>query len=81
MSNAFGDKILLIRKAEGLSRAEFAELTGISPNTIQNFEIKGRDITSANLARIVNHARFIKYTMWLMTGEVIIEAGQIAPAE
>lgn len=81
MSTLFGNRVRTIRKAEGLTQTEFSELTGIAFNTIKNYEVKGREVTSKNLHIITNHPRFKKYTLWLMTGEVIIEAGQIAPAE
>ncbi len=80
MSTIFGEKIRLIRKEEGLTQPEFAEITGISLNTIKNFEVKGREITSQNLLIITNHPRFQKYALWLMTDQVAPEAGQISPA-
>jgi transcriptional regulator with XRE-family HTH domain len=79
LSTIFSEKIRLIRKEEGLTQPEFAELTGISLNTIKNFEVKGREITSSNLHLITNHPRFKKYALWLMTGETAPAAGQISP--
>lgn len=79
MSTIFGERIRSIRKCEKLTQAEFSELTGISVNTIKNFEVKGREITAPNLHLITNHPRLEKYTMWLMTGKTYPEAGQISP--
>uniref|UniRef100_UPI003561A09F helix-turn-helix transcriptional regulator n=1 Tax=Pontibacterium sp. TaxID=2036026 RepID=UPI003561A09F len=81
MSTIFGEKVRCIRIREGLTQPEFSELTGISLNTIKNFEVKGREITSQNLHLITNHSRLQKYALWLMTGQVAPSAGQVSPAD
>ncbi|EBH8950778.1 helix-turn-helix transcriptional regulator [Salmonella enterica] len=83
MSIHIGKKIREIRDSEGLSRAEFAELTGIPAPTQKNYETERRDSVGSDiLMKITNHPRFKKYTMWLMSedGETCPEAGQISPA-
>jgi transcriptional regulator with XRE-family HTH domain len=79
MSTLFSEKVRFIRLAEKISQPEFAELTGISINTIKGYESKGKEINSANLHTILNHSRFKKYTLWLMTGETAPATGQISP--
>lgn len=77
---SIGEKILLMRKAEGLSRREMSEVTGVSANNIRNYESLGRQIPGDYLAMILENPRFKKYTLWLMTGNTAPQAGQIAPA-
>ncbi|BBA64137.1 helix-turn-helix transcriptional regulator [Klebsiella pneumoniae] len=77
---SIGEKIHLMRKAEGLSRREMSEITGISANNLKNYESIGRQIPGDYLAVILENPRFEKYTLWLMTGNTAPEAGQIAPA-
>ena len=38
----FGDKIKNARTAKGMSQTELAKVTGISPRTIQNYEMNAR---------------------------------------
>lgn len=38
------------------------------------------DASSGELLKITQHPQITKYTMWLMTGQTIPEAGQISPA-
>ncbi|EKZ3213529.1 helix-turn-helix domain-containing protein [Salmonella enterica] len=83
MSTHIGKKIREIRDSEGLSRAEFAELTGIPAPTQKNYETERRDSVGSDiLMKITNHPRFKKYTMWLMSedDEAYSEAEQISPA-
>lgn len=77
---SIGEKIFLMRKSEGLSRREMAELTGVSANNLRNYESIGRQIPGDYLAMILENPRFEKYTLWLMTGNTAPEAGQIEPA-
>ncbi|TNK99783.1 transcriptional regulator, partial [Kosakonia cowanii] len=82
MSTHIGEKIRDIRDAEGLSRTEFAELTGIPAPTQKNYEMGRRGVGSDILMKITNHPRFKKYTLWLMSedGETCPEAGQVSPS-
>ena len=77
---SIGEKIHLMRKAEGLSRREMSEITGISANNLKNYESIGSQIPGDYLAVILENPRFAKYTLWLMTGNTAPEAGQIEPA-
>ncbi|MBX9476167.1 helix-turn-helix transcriptional regulator [Yersinia enterocolitica] len=80
MSSCIGQKIREIRDAEGLSRIQFFELTGIPAGTQKHYEMGRREnIGSDILLKITQHSRFSKYTLWLMTGNTAPESGQIAP--
>ncbi|HAS8351690.1 TPA: XRE family transcriptional regulator [Vibrio vulnificus] len=74
-----GDKILIIRKSEGLSRRELSEMTGISANNLKNYELLGRQIPAETLTILLGHPRFEKYTLWLMTGKTNEAMGQVSP--
>lgn len=79
MSIIFSEKVKLIRISEGLSQKDFSELTGISINTIKGYEHREKEISSPNLHLVTSNPRLEKYTLWLMTGKVCPEAGQISP--
>ncbi|HGJ5856519.1 helix-turn-helix domain-containing protein [Arsenophonus nasoniae] len=80
-SSSIGKKIRDIREAEGLTRKEFFELTGIPIKTQTYYETNRREGVGSNiLFKITKHPRFKKYTMWLMTDEIESSTGQIAPA-
>lgn len=70
---------MLMRKAEGLSRREMSEITGISANNLKNYESIGRQIPGDYLALILENPRFEKYTLWLMTDKTAPSAGQVSP--
>ncbi|HAJ5725095.1 TPA: helix-turn-helix transcriptional regulator [Escherichia coli] len=80
-SSGIGEKIRAIRDAEGLSRTQFFELTGIPAGTQKHYEMGRREgVGSEILLKITQHPRFAKYTLWLMTDKTAPQAGQIAPA-
>lgn len=78
MSTNYGKKLRLIRIEEGLTQMQLRDLTGISLGSIKGYET-GREVGLSIIERIINHPRFQKYTLWLMTDETAIRAGQIAP--
>ena len=81
LSSSIGEKIRAIRDAEGLSRTEFFELTGIPASTQKQYETGRREgVGSDILLKITQHTRFAKYALWLMTDKTAPQAGQIAPA-
>lgn len=77
--SSIGEKIRLMREAEGLSRREMGEVTGISPNNLKNYEILGRQIPADTLILILNTPMFRKYSDWLMFNKTDAAAGQVAP--
>lgn len=76
-----GKKLREIREAEGLTREELAEITGIPVPTMKRYET-GRiaNIGSDTLTKYTQHPRFSKYSLWLMTDQIAPESGQISPA-
>jgi len=81
MSMRLGQKIRDVRESEGLTRFQFAELTGIAESTQKAYETGRRDgVGSEILLKVTEHPRFEKYTLWLMTGKTSEAAGQISPA-
>lgn len=80
MSMSLGKKIRDMREAEGLSRTQFAELTGVAEGAQKFYETDRRAVGSEMLLKITQHPRFEKYTMWLMTDKTLEAAGQISPA-
>lgn len=48
----FGARIRKIREEAGLTREQFAELTGIPVNTLAGYEVRGKDPTGSNLEKI-----------------------------
>ncbi|HEJ9057254.1 TPA: helix-turn-helix transcriptional regulator [Serratia fonticola] len=81
MSTNIGSKIREIREAEGLSREDFSALTGVPAGNLKRYETdRIKSIGSDFLLKITQHDKFKKYTMWLMTGDIAPEIGQISPA-
>lgn len=75
------EKLLSIRQAEGLTRKQLSEITGVPVPTMKRYET-GRiaKIGSDTLIKYTQHPRFQKYTLWLMSDITAPDAGQIAPA-
>lgn len=80
MSTSLGEKIRILREAEGLTREEFEEMTGVPAGNTKRYETgRTKSIGSDFLIKITQHVRFQKYTLWLMSDLTAPEAGQIAP--
>lgn len=78
-SSSMGEKFRLIRKAEGMTRQEFADCVGLPYGTITNYEVRGKQVTEGALFKVTKHPRFKKYAYWLLTDETMPQAGQISP--
>ncbi|EDM2050495.1 XRE family transcriptional regulator [Salmonella enterica subsp. enterica serovar Muenchen] len=78
--SSMGEKFRLIRKAEKMTRQDFADAVGLPYGTITNYETKGFQVTEGALMKICKHPRFKKYTYWLSTDETMPEVGQVSPA-
>lgn len=76
----FRNKLKQIRKAESLTQADFSNLAGIALSTVKNYERGGQDVGLSVIDKVINHPRFKKYTLWLMTGDLSAASEQIAPA-
>lgn len=57
-----------LREQLSLSRPKFADLLGIPPTTLKNYELGYREIGGGLLLLIANHPGLTQYTGWLMTG-------------
>ncbi|MEX5925751.1 helix-turn-helix domain-containing protein [Providencia hangzhouensis] len=81
MSISIGKKIRMIRESEYFTREQFSDLTGI-PVSSQKFYETGRieNVGSETLLKITLHPKLAKYTLWLMTGKIAPESGQIEPS-
>ncbi|EPK4610787.1 TPA: helix-turn-helix transcriptional regulator [Citrobacter freundii] len=79
MSRTHAQKLRQIRKAEGLTQSNFAEMVGIALSTVKNYESGQRDVGLAIIDTVLKHSRFEKYALWLMTDKTALAAGQIAP--
>lgn len=81
MSSDLGEKLRLVREAEGLTRDEFEQITGVPAGNTKRYETgRIKSIGSEFLIKITQHPRFTKYTLWLMTDQIAPESGQISPA-
>ncbi|WP_338808088.1 helix-turn-helix transcriptional regulator [Serratia marcescens] len=78
---SIGKKLREIREAEGLTREELSEITGVPVPTMKRYET-GRiaNVGSDTLTKYTQHPRFSKYSLWLMSDLIAPESGQISPA-
>lgn len=53
-------KLKEIRKSEGLTQAEFADVTGINLGTIKNYESGKREVGLSVVDRVINSKGFRK---------------------
>lgn len=74
-----GQKIKLIREFEGIKRSDFCQAIDMKVDSLKTYEVKERNIGFDNLSKILSHPKLEKYSLWLITGRVAPEAGQIAP--
>ncbi len=61
-------RLCQLRKAMGLSRPKFADLLGIPPTTLKNYELGYREIGGGLFLLIANHNELNEFSHWLMTG-------------
>ncbi|EDU7782773.1 helix-turn-helix transcriptional regulator [Salmonella enterica subsp. enterica serovar Oranienburg] len=79
-SRDYSQKLRKVRKAEGLTQKEFADLTGLSLSTIRNYESGQKTARAEIMESVLQVQRFEKYTMWILHDKTFPQAGQIAPA-
>ncbi|NMX87156.1 helix-turn-helix transcriptional regulator [Pseudomonas sp. WS 5010] len=72
-------KMKAIRATEGLTQTEFCELLGISISSWKKYDAGITDMGLLPFLKVANHPRFKKYALWLVTGDVAPESGQISP--
>ncbi|WP_339433291.1 XRE family transcriptional regulator [Pseudomonas sp. EA_65y_Pfl2_P78] len=77
---SLGEKLKLIRTRERFTQVEISNITGIKVETWKAYEYgRSKTVASSELLKVTQHPLLTKYTMWLMTGQTIPEAGQISP--
>ncbi|MFJ2384590.1 helix-turn-helix domain-containing protein [Pseudomonas protegens] len=72
-------KLKAIRAKEGVTQSEFCELVGFSISTYKKYESSLFEMGFTALSKVVNHPRFMKYTLWLMIEQTAPESGQVSP--
>ncbi|ABR83265.1 TPA: helix-turn-helix transcriptional regulator [Pseudomonas aeruginosa] len=72
-------KFKAIRAKEKLTQAEFCALVEISISSWKKYEASIIDMGATPLLKVTNHPRFLKYTLWLMTGTTAPACGQVSP--
>ncbi|WP_152219784.1 DNA-binding transcriptional regulator [Pseudomonas sp. SCB32] len=77
----FADKLKAIRSREGLTQKEFGDLAGISINSMKKYESSAFEMGYGALTKVLQHPRFMKYALWLMTDTVAPECGQVSPVQ
>ena len=66
-----------LREQLGMSRPKFADLLGIPPTTLKNYELGYREVGGGLFLLIANHADLKQHLDWLLTGQA---PNQIAEA-
>ncbi|MBI6578675.1 helix-turn-helix transcriptional regulator [Pseudomonas viridiflava] len=72
-------KMKAIRKKEGLTQTEFCEVLEISISSWKKYEAGITQMGLQPFLKVANHERFRKYALWLATGDVALEVGQVSP--
>lgn len=80
LSIDYAKKLRQIRKAEGLTQKQFADITGLSLATIRNYESGQKNARAKIVEAVLQVDRFEKYMLWLIKDKTLPVAGQIAPA-
>ena len=62
-----------------MSRPKFAEILGIPPTTLKNYELGYREVGGAFLVALAHHPELHKFTLWLLADKKVAEIGQIGP--
>ncbi|EAA9053086.1 helix-turn-helix domain-containing protein [Salmonella enterica] len=76
----YSQKLRQIRKAEGLTQKQFAELTGLSITTVKSYESSQQPARAKVVEAVLQVDLFEKYMFWLMKDKTLPSAGQISPA-
>ena len=64
-------KIRIVRERVGMSRPKFAEMIGIPPDSLKNYELGLRESIPADvLLAIINHPELIRFTGFLITTSI-----------
>lgn len=74
----FRKKLRLMREHYGLSRPKFADLLGIPPTTLKNYEL-GYRTASLELLININAGEFAKHVSWLLNPAAEANASGLVP--
>ncbi|SKA69165.1 hypothetical protein SAMN02745132_04413 [Enterovibrio nigricans DSM 22720] len=77
---SFGKRLKCVLKEERYNQREFAELVDIPQRSLENYLSDKQNPRLDGVMKIVNHVKFKKYALWLMTGDTEPSSGQICPA-
>lgn len=69
LNDACRKRLRLLRERLGLSRPKFADMLGIPPTTLKNYELNYREISGGTLLLIAQHHELSAHFAWLMTGQ------------
>ena len=69
-----GQKIRQIRETVGLSRPKFAELLGVPPTTLKNYELGYREVGGAFLVALANTPETASYIHSLLLTSVPVDS-------
>ncbi|MUK93727.1 helix-turn-helix domain-containing protein [Aliivibrio fischeri] len=77
---SLGKRLKAVIKEEGLSQRAFAERMNLSVTAIEHYIAERRTPSGELFIEMGKSERFRKYTMWLLTGSVEPNSGQVCPA-
>ncbi|HAS61681.1 MAG TPA: transcriptional regulator [Vibrio sp.] len=77
---SFSKRLKAMIKEERFTQAKFADDMGVSRSAIEKYLSGENQPTAGLLMSISQHSVFRKYTMWLLSGTVEPDAGQVCPA-
>ncbi|MBW3779390.1 helix-turn-helix transcriptional regulator [Aeromonas veronii] len=69
LNDACRKRLRTLRENMGLSRPKFADLLGIPPTTLKNYELNYREIGGGALLLIAQHPGLSVHFHWLTTGQ------------
>ncbi|ATY81361.1 transcriptional regulator [Aeromonas veronii] len=69
LNNECRKRLRTLRENMGLSRPKFADLLGIPPTTLKNYELNYREIGGGALLLIAQHPQLSVHFHWLTTGQ------------
>lgn len=69
LNNECRKRLRTLRENMGLSRPKFADLLGIPPTTLKNYELNYREIGGGALLLIAQHPLLSVHFHWLTTGQ------------
>ena len=69
LNDACRERLRKLRESMGLSRPKFADLLGIPPTTLKNYELNYREIGGGTLLLLAQHPELSVHFQWLATGQ------------